>query len=237
MTKLYLTTMCLLIASALCAQNLMINIHHEANGVRLEKDSLHYTIDSIPYHISLLKYYVGTFVFTNKTGEDLKVENIQLIDGFQNAAFAIPLASGEYKSVRFMLGVDSVLQAAGVQEGALDPLNNMYWAWNSGYVNFKLEGSSDSSTADRHRIEQHIGGYAGKNKTMQWVRSEFKKNLIVDGSAAQNMLITIDLDKYWSSEAGNIIKNRPVLVRMGDDAVSLSKRLPALFYLEIKTSL
>lgn len=25
-------------------------------------------------------------------------------------------------------------------DGDLDPLNGMYWAWNSGYINMKIEG-------------------------------------------------------------------------------------------------
>ena len=38
------------------------------------------------------------------------------------------------------LGVDSVLNYNGVHEGALDPINGMYWTWQTGYIHCKLEG-------------------------------------------------------------------------------------------------
>ena len=57
------------------------------------------------------------------------------------------------------LGVDSVLNYNGVHEGALDPINGMYWTWQTGYINCKLEGNiiCDSS---RKSFEYHIGGYS-----------------------------------------------------------------------------
>ena len=57
------------------------------------------------------------------------------------------------------LGVDSVLNYNGVHEGALDPINGMYWTWQTGYIHCKLEGNiiCDSS---RKSFEYHIGGYS-----------------------------------------------------------------------------
>ena len=48
---------------------------------------------------------------------------------------------------------------AGAIGGTLDPINGMYWAWNSGYVNFKIEGTSTLSNARKNAFKFHLGGY------------------------------------------------------------------------------
>ena len=47
----------------------------------------------------------------------------------------------------------------GVQSGALDPVNGMFWAWNTGYIFLKLEGNSSYSKSPAGIFEFHIGGY------------------------------------------------------------------------------
>jgi hypothetical protein len=46
--------------------------------------------------------------------------------------------------ITFSAGIDSLTSTAGIQKGVIDPINGMYWAWQSGYVNFKIEGKSSS---------------------------------------------------------------------------------------------
>ena len=45
--------------------------------------------------------------------------------------------------LKFVLGVDDSTSAQGIGEGPLDPIKGMYWTWQSGYINFKLEGVSN----------------------------------------------------------------------------------------------
>ena len=62
-----------------------------------------------------------------------------------------------FDEISLVFGIDSTTQAAGVMGGALDPLNGMYWSWQSGYINLKIEGEmldQQKSTA----LEYHIGG-------------------------------------------------------------------------------
>ena len=66
------------------------------------------------------------------------------------------------------LGVDSTLNYDGIHEGALDPINNMYWTWQTGYIHCKLEGYILNQSAKRS-FEFHIGGYSTKDSGPFWI--------------------------------------------------------------------
>jgi hypothetical protein len=78
----------------------------------------------------------------------------------------VPL--GDYSGVQFMVGVDSLRSASPIdkRKGVLDPGSSlmedaMYWAWNSGYIFVKLEGTSSKSTAANGKFYYHIGLFGG----------------------------------------------------------------------------
>nr|WP_222838143.1 MbnP family protein [Chitinophaga pinensis] len=103
---------------------------------------------------------------------------------------------GEYAAVSFVLGVDSLRSTMDISKrtGVLDPTggmdDGMYWGWNSGYIFFKMEGTSDVAPVDpsgQHKFRYHIGGFGGYNApTLNNVRT-----------------ITVDLT------AGGVAKVRP----------------------------
>lgn len=79
----------------------------------------------------------------------------------------IPL--GEYTGVSFTIGVDSLRNTLEPSQrtGALDvggAAEDMYWSWNTGYIFFKLEGSSPVVPASQNnQFKFHIGFYGGYN--------------------------------------------------------------------------
>jgi len=78
--------------------------------------------------------------------------------------------AGEYSTLEFIIGVDSLHNCSGAQSGALDPMNGMFWAWNSGYIFLKLEGFAPSSNSPGHIFEYHIGGYKQPNNCVRKVK-------------------------------------------------------------------
>lgn len=72
-------------------------------------------------------------------------------------------------SCRFQVSIDSATNSAGALGGDLDPTKGMYWTWQNGYINFKLEGKTSKSTARNHSFEFHIGGYASPFATIQTI--------------------------------------------------------------------
>ena len=67
------------------------------------------------------------------------------------------IQTNELKSVN--LGIDSITNVSGAMGGVLDPSLGMYWTWQSGYINAKLEGVfwKDGLGSE---FQFHLGGYA-----------------------------------------------------------------------------
>jgi hypothetical protein len=127
------------------------------------------------FTVTKLKYYVSNFVLTKTDGtiytvpQDSSYFLIDESDGTEHAP-VLHVPEGEYKSVNFLVGVDSLRSTMDVsfRTGVLDPTSDggdMYWGWNSGYIFFKMEGTSAASTATGNLFMYHIGGFGGYSAT------------------------------------------------------------------------
>ncbi|MEN9332504.1 MAG: hypothetical protein RLZZ94_1594, partial [Bacteroidota bacterium] len=97
---------------------------------------------------------------------------INILDSLHNH-FSLDINSNrDLDFVSFNLGIDSTINVSGAMEGDLDPMNNMYWTWQSGYINIKFEGSID----DGVQREYHLGGYAYPNNALQKVNFKLNKS-------------------------------------------------------------
>lgn len=116
----------------------------------------------------------------------------------------------------FFLGTDSLTNVSGAMGGDLDPSKGMYWAWNSGYINFKLEGISSASDARNHGFEFHLGGYAFPNATLQEIQLPLSTSSI----------IKIDIASFVKKAD---LKNLNHIMSPGPKAVELSKIASSIF--------
>jgi hypothetical protein len=66
--------------------------------------------------------------------------------------------------ISLLFGIDSALQVGGVGTGALDPLRGMYWTWQTGYVQWKMEGAIRVDGVESP-LELHLGGFDGATKS------------------------------------------------------------------------
>jgi hypothetical protein len=62
-------------------------------------------------------------------------------------------------SISLNIGIDSLTNVAGALGEDLDPTKGMYWTWQSGYINLKLEGQSKICPSRNNLFNFHIGGY------------------------------------------------------------------------------
>ena len=123
------------------------------------------------FTVTKLKYYISNFTFTRVDGTEYTVpqaESYFLIDESVAASRrpVLKVPEGEYKAVRFMIGVDSLRNTTDVAQrtGALDvsgPAADMYWSWNSGYIFFKMDGTSPAITSMGGVFQFHVGGFGG----------------------------------------------------------------------------
>ena len=142
---------------------LQINFRHFVGNDTLVFKSKEYVNElGQKYTVTKFKYYVSNIQLTNDSGKVFSSDEYFLIneDDVQSKGMSIRnIPPGNYKSLTFILGVDSLRNCSGLQEGALDPIKGMFWAWNTGYIFLKLEGASESSTAQGGIFEYHIGGF------------------------------------------------------------------------------
>lgn len=156
-----------------------------------------FTVSKLKYYISNVRLYnVDSLVYTMPESYFLADESVQ-----SSTKLAIPnVPAGSYTKIKFMVGVDSVKTWSGVQTGALDQANGMWWDWNSGYIFFKLEGTSPASTQPNNIFMYHIGGYNTANNANREVEIVFGgSTLIVDGSREAEIHVLADLLKVFST--------------------------------------
>jgi hypothetical protein len=203
---------------------LKITFVNTANGKPLVlNDSMYTTPSGEQYRISKLKYYISNIILPGNTPLD-DTDNYQLIDAAKELSFDIPVKEGKYRSIRFLLGVDSIRNCSGAQTGALDPMNDMFWTWNTGYVMLKLEGTSPASPSDRQRIEHHVGGYRFGNNVATAVILDIPE-IKIKADAPASIVIEVNMDKYWNSVNTIRISEIPVCTLPG----ALAKKIAANF--------
>ena len=227
MIRLVVLCYFLFIGKIMFAQkSIYVKFEAMANGKKIVLNDSSYTNSfGEKYTVSKLKFYISNLNLMTTSSLGLN-KNVFLITSTQNDSFKIKYPNKKIFGITFKIGVDSILNCSGAQTGALDPLNDMFWTWNSGYVNFKLEGTSSSSTADRQRIEQHIGGYKFPYNTQKNVILQLPNNYFTPN---KTITIQIDLDKYWDGENKISIAKTPVIASPGEQAKNAADNFIKMF--------
>lgn len=127
--------------------------------------------DSSWIQIDELKFYIvyNPFFSDEKTAGS---SVIHLVDLNDSTSWTIPFTEDGMKESTifdFAIGLDSLTTMSTQFSGALDPINGMYWAWNTGYIHFKFEGKSNLVPGSKKEFQYHIGGYSGKFETQRWI--------------------------------------------------------------------
>ena len=162
------------------------------------------------YQISKFRFYVSQVSAKDKQRSQKEKNSYHLIDAADPSSlqFSFSLKPGKYNSIDFLLGVDSVRNFSGAQTGELDPVKNMFWTWNSGYVMLKLEGRSTASTALNNRIEYHIGGYSGAFNTIKKIHLDVNFEIVAGKSVS--LPIKTDINTLWQGAHDIRIAASPV---------------------------
>lgn len=173
--------------------------------------------------VEAFKCYVGNFTVLENGIESWTDSTYYLLDAKDPESLVLNLPfSGmrNYDALTFDLGVDSATSVAGVFGGDLDPTNGMYWTWNSGYVNFKLEGTHPQSAQVKKAITYHLGGYRAPHKTVRRITLPVKPE--------QEKIITIDLKRFLDSLD---VANQYKVMSSGAEAARLSDLAARCFVL------
>ncbi|TGE08233.1 MbnP family protein [Hymenobacter fodinae] len=151
---------------------LHLEISHVVGGSSLTLNSAtpYTTPAGESFTVSTFKYYLSNFKLGKADGTEYAVpESYFLVDEAKAASKTITLSgipAGDYSSLTFMVGVDSTHNVSGAKAGALDPINSMFWDWNTGYIFAKLEGSSPQAPGN-HGVLLHVGGFKTPNNAIR----------------------------------------------------------------------
>lgn len=146
----------------------------------------HSKTDSL--QISTFKFYVSAITIQFEDNSTFIEKNsYHLVDLEDENTFKIALFKKANKSISkisFNIGVDSLASVSGAMSGDLDATKGMYWAWQSGFINMKIEGKSNSCATRNNNFHFHVGGYLKPNYALRNVNvnnnSNDKVNLIID---------------------------------------------------------
>lgn len=155
------------------------------------------------FTVTKLKYYISNIVITkNDNSTYAEPNSYHLIDcaDLNTAVLTLPnIPIASYKSISFILGVDSVKNVSGAQAGDLAP-SDMFWSWNTGYIMFKLEGTAPKSGATGKTLIYHIGGYGGANKAQRPFNFNFGSTTAnVSSNLTPVVHLSVDINEFFKS--------------------------------------
>lgn len=208
-----------------------------ASGETLKFTLLNYFISNI----KLIRKNGEEFVLPQETGYHLVKQSIP-----ESKSIKLQIPKGKYKGISFIVGVDSVRNTlrADKRGGDLDvgsAARDMYWAWNSGYIFFKMEGKSQASPDSLHNsFYYHIGGYGGfDSKTINNIKVKdltFDKPVKMKNGKAVIVNIEVDTKTVFDGQNKLLISRHPSIM-WGPVSVQIADNYARTFTLKSVMSL
>jgi hypothetical protein len=185
--------------------------------VRFDLENSEGATDESILKINQLRYYISSIqLLKGDKVVYLETDSYHLIDHTDEPSnlleFSLP-AGTDFDAISFNIGVDSAKNMAGVHGGDLDPTKGMYWTWQSGYINFKLEAELSD-----HELSYHIGGFMYPNNAC--------RNVTLSTEEAEEITIIIEPAKLLA-EIDYVRINH--VMSPGETAMYLADLLPTLF--------
>lgn len=148
--------------------------------------------DSLQLHT--FKFYVSNLeilLSDGSTNKALKTHHLVDWQQSETVQFTVGKATSQkIKQITFELGIDSLSSVSGALGGDLDPTRGMYWAWQSGYINLKIEGKCPKLTARKNQFQYHIGGYVSPYNAL--------RKVVYQASEQNPTQINVDLAAFFN---------------------------------------
>ncbi len=155
------------------------------------------------YSVSVYKYYLSNFVLSDDSGHRFVDSNsYYLVDQSVASSLQIALKKvpfGRYTKIEFLIGVDSLRNVSGAQDGFLSPSYGMFWTWSTGYIMAKMEGRSPQSTNFDNTISYHIGGFKDPYNVLQKVSLSLPNDFRVRKDNEPHISLKSDLNAWFGS--------------------------------------
>ena len=188
--------------------------------LKLYKTYISENKDSV--QISQFKFYISELQITFNDNSVFKnKEKYTLIDIENPKSMQLPICKKNGKVVTkilFNIGIDSTASVSGALSGDLDPTSGMYWAWQSGYINMKIEGKSTSCKTRKNQFQFHVGGYKNPFYAIRKIDLYPK---------SQSLSVTVDIAEIFSKvqlkETNSIMIPSKNAMELADYSVTMFK--------------
>lgn len=200
------------------------------------------------FSVSSLQYYISNIIVKRLDGYIHIVppdsSYFLIKEGEPTSRHAkIRVPTGVYTGLTFILGVDSLRSCMDLsrRKGVLDPSGSMdegmYWGWNSGYIFFRMEGSSPQAPVDpsgERKFRYHIGGFGGYSaptiNNLKTITLDLypagPPNVKVGREA--NVHVMVDITKVFSGNTNISIAAHPSIM-FSKNSVQVANNLQGIF--------
>ena len=216
-----------------------IEFEHGYDGAEFSFDTNFVDANGDTLHFSKFDYYVSNIQLIKSDGSVWsQPESYYLLKSSDDLSRLLSISdvpAGDYTGIKFSIGVDSTRNVSGAQTGALDPANEMFWSWNTGYIFIKAEGSSSASSMGG-AFEYHIGGFQVANNTncVRTVSHSFGgATMTIAPNTAPQIHMAVDISKFFNGESDSLsVAAMPMIHMPGADAVKAADRFKEAFEFE-----
>jgi hypothetical protein len=171
----------------------MIHVQPMFQGKKVVLDAQMRSQGGDPLKLNTLRFYLSNFVFLKNGAVVFEEKNsFHLLDLEDENTLDLKfdaLEGRDFDGLRFKLGIDSLTHISGAMGGDLDPTKGMFWTWQSGYINFKLEGTFKKCPTRNHEFQFHLGGYLAPFQSVQSVQIKIPKG--------ENLVLQLDLSPFF----------------------------------------
>ncbi len=179
-----------------------LQITHSAGSVPLALHTPYTNAFGETFTLTKYKYYISNIALTDERDiRRLLPDTYFLVDESNSASKTLfaEAPAGTYKAISFLIGVDSLHNVSGAQAGVLDPIHDMFWTWNTGYIMAKMEGTSPQSNLPNQKIEYHIGGFKGAQSALRTVTFSFPQAYTIEPLKGVQVNIAADVLKWFDA--------------------------------------
>ena len=203
--------------------SLQLEFENTVDGLPLDFTSKYLNPAGDTFTISKFNYYISNILLTKTDNSSYTLPNsyylVQAGQAGSNVLTIGNIPATGYKSIQFMLGVDSARNTSGAQSGDLDPGKGMFWSWTTGYIMLKLEGKAQTSSASGKLIEYHMGGFKGLNKTQRIFNLHFAGGTAtVTKTGTAKITFGVNANELFKSPTLISFASLPIITQAGANA-------------------
>lgn len=209
----------------------LVHVFDQA-AFRADSSTLYELSDGTQVSFYNLRYYLSNIRLKNDQGQWWEEEDsYHIINASdRDISLSLDIPEGNYTEIHYLIGVDSVKNFSGAQNGALSPSNGMFWSWQTGYIFLKSEGICPQINSSNQFFIHHIGGFQSPNNAIQTVHHTLPQKLEIKSGSNNKITLEVNVKNLYDRSENRIsIPNLTNIHHPSSNAVRVSNNFPHMF--------